>query len=166
MTGLEPLIATVASLTLSTIQETAKEESGSTLAKWLNKDIGKAAEQALFRASRQYVANYQERHGKLKVVCVRMDAPMELEDIYTPVRLLDRSDLQYFESREALETAFRKSGRRGFSVRSSQQQDGIDVTNQEPYLMVLGGPGVGKSTFLRKVGLEALKPQKAVGTDG
>ncbi|WP_008314853.1 hypothetical protein [Leptolyngbya sp. PCC 6406] len=25
------------------------------------------------------------------------------------------------------------------------------------YLMVLGGPGVGKSTFLRKVGLEALR---------
>ena len=27
----------------------------------------------------------------------------------------------------------------------------------EQYLMLLGGPGVGKSTFLRKVGLEALK---------
>lgn len=31
------------------------------------------------------------------------------------------------------------------------------VANNEQYLMVLGGPGVGKSTFLRKVGLEALK---------
>ncbi|MEM6521501.1 MAG: NACHT domain-containing protein [Cyanobacteria bacterium P01_C01_bin.70] len=33
------------------------------------------------------------------------------------------------------------------------------VANAEQYLMVLGGPGIGKSTFLRKIGLEALKPQ-------
>jgi hypothetical protein len=31
------------------------------------------------------------------------------------------------------------------------------LANQEQYLMVLGDPGIGKSTFLRKVGLEALK---------
>ena len=35
------------------------------------------------------------------------------------------------------------------------------VANDEQYLMLLGVPGVGKSTFLRKVGLEALK-----GKDG
>ncbi|MYG08789.1 NACHT domain-containing protein, partial [Candidatus Poribacteria bacterium] len=40
-------------------------------------------------------------------------------------------------------------------------QDGTQVANDKQYLMLLGGPGIGKSTFLRKVGLEALK-----GKDG
>ena len=34
------------------------------------------------------------------------------------------------------------------------------LANNKQYLMVLGGPGVGKSTFLRKVGLEALKKKE------
>lgn len=34
------------------------------------------------------------------------------------------------------------------------------VANNEQYLMVLGGPGVGKSTFLRKVGLETLNGEE------
>lgn len=33
------------------------------------------------------------------------------------------------------------------------------LLDDEQYLMLLGGPGVGKSTFLRKVGLEALKEE-------
>ena len=33
----------------------------------------------------------------------------------------------------------------------------LEVANQEQYLMVLGNPGTGKTTFLRKVGLETLK---------
>ena len=36
-------------------------------------------------------------------------------------------------------------------------RDGTQVANNKQYLVLLGGPGVGKSTFLRKVGLEALK---------
>ena len=34
------------------------------------------------------------------------------------------------------------------------------TANDKQYLMVLGGPGVGKSTFLRKIGLEALKEEE------
>ena len=33
----------------------------------------------------------------------------------------------------------------------------MTVANAERFLMVLGGPGIGKSTFLRKIGLETLK---------
>ncbi len=38
-----------------------------------------------------------------------------------------------------------------------QRQDGTQIANDKQFLMLLGGPDVGKSTFLRKVGLEALK---------
>lgn len=166
MTGFEPLFTGLATLAIETIKETAKEESGSSLAKWLNKDVGKAAQDIIFRASRKYFENYRERHGKLKVVCVRMDSPIELDEIYTAVQLLECSSLRYFETAESLDNYFRESGRRGFRVGEAQKEDGITVANRERYLMVLGGPGVGKSTFLRKVGLEALKPQKQVDVTG
>ncbi|WP_299489515.1 NACHT domain-containing protein [Acaryochloris sp. IP29b_bin.137] len=39
----------------------------------------------------------------------------------------------------------------------TKRQSGIEIANSFQYLMVLGGPGTGKSTFLRKIGLEALK---------
>lgn len=32
----------------------------------------------------------------------------------------------------------------------------MDVANAEASLCVLGGPGIGKTTYLRKIGLEAL----------
>jgi hypothetical protein len=153
-------LAGLTALALDTVKEAATKESGSTLAKWLNTDIGKAAEQVMFNASRRYLENYRARHGNLKIACVRMDKPMALEDIYTAVQLLDRADLHYFETVEALQDQYRAGGRRHFREGETQKQDGIAVTNREPYLMVLGGPGVGKSTFLRKVGLEALKQKQ------
>ncbi|MEL6320802.1 MAG: NACHT domain-containing protein, partial [Cyanobacteria bacterium J06626_14] len=157
MTGFDPISLGIGTLALETVKATAKKESGGTLAKWLNKDVGKAAQQAIFRASGKYVQNYEERHGNLKVTCIRMDKPMRLDEIYTAVQLLNRSELRYFESIDSLEELYRESGKRSFGYRSDRKQQGIAVANQEQYLMVLGGPGVGKSTFLRKVGLEVFK---------
>ena len=39
----------------------------------------------------------------------------------------------------------------------SQPVNGGKVANEHQYLYVLGNPGAGKSTFLRRVGLEAIK---------
>lgn len=157
MSGFEPIIAGLSGFVLNMVKETAQEESGSTLSKWLNKDIGKALEQQVYNASGAYLRNYQERHGTLKVTCVRMDAPMELDKLYTTVQLLERSELHYFESMEGLETQFRESGRRQFQLSEANKESGISVANRQQFLIVLGGPGIGKSTLLRKVGLESLK---------
>jgi hypothetical protein len=35
-------------------------------------------------------------------------------------------------------------------------EDGITVANREPFLNILGAPGAGKSTFLRRLGLESM----------
>jgi hypothetical protein len=77
------------------------------------------------------------------------------------VQVLERSQIRYFETADTLQDLFRQSGR-GFEFRGSTKLDGIAVANQEQYLLVLGAPGIGKSTFLRKVGLEALKGQNKV----
>ncbi|MCY7391338.1 MAG: NACHT domain-containing protein, partial [Leptolyngbyaceae cyanobacterium CAN_BIN12] len=124
-----------------------------------NKPIDQPIQRLIFNASRQYIQNYEERHGNLKVVCVRMDAPVRLDEVYTAVQVLERSQVGYFESAATLQDLFRKS-ERDFELQRVPRQDGIMVANQQQYLMVLGSPGVGKSTFLRKVGLEALKQKK------
>ncbi|MBW4579785.1 MAG: NACHT domain-containing protein [Tildeniella nuda ZEHNDER 1965/U140] len=148
MTGFEPLLLEAAKSLAGLVLKTAWEMG--------NKPIDEPIRQLIFKASHQYIENYKKRHGNLKIVCVRMDAPVRLDKVYTAVQLLERSDVRYFESAETLQDLFRQSGR-GFEFKSTARQDGIAVANQYQYLMVLGGPGVGKSTFLRKVGLEALK---------
>ena len=154
MTGFEPLIGAAAAGLGGLITDLVKNKGGETLKK-LDWDIGKNL--ALKKALVDYVRRYVDRHGTLKVACVRMDYPVRLDEIYTAVQLLDRSALRYFESEAALQTQYRESGKRGFNVTRADKKPGLQVANEQPYLMVLGGPGVGKSTFLRKVGLEALK---------
>lgn len=114
-------------------------------------------EQATKQAAREYHQRYINRHCNIKVLPGLMKAAMPLDTIYTAVKLLGDSDLQYFSTLDDLEEMYRQANRRRFRVGSDERQDGLEAANQEQYLMVLGGPGVGKSTFLRKLGLEALK---------
>ncbi|NJR19320.1 MAG: NACHT domain-containing protein [Calothrix sp. CSU_2_0] len=122
----------------------------------IGKMVDLKTQQLFFEASRQYIKNYTDRHGILKVLGMR--EPVALESIYTTVQFLHNSDIRRFESIENLEKAYREN--RSFQSQNSSRQDGLAVANEKQYLMVLGGPGVGKSTFLRKIGLEALKGNK------
>ncbi|WNZ23094.1 NACHT domain-containing protein [Leptolyngbya sp. NK1-12] len=153
MTGFEPLIGIGTSALAALVTEIVKTRGGKLLDQ-LDRDILKPK---LQQAIQQYVQQYEQRHGTLKVACVRMDAPIRLEELYTAVQLLDRSELHYFKSTDPLQDWFRQSGKRSFGFGKENRKSGLEVANQEQYLMVLGGPGVGKSTFLRKMGLEALR---------
>jgi hypothetical protein len=156
MTGFEPLIGIGTAALTGLVTEIVKTRGGKLLEQ-LDRDV---LNPGWNQALKQYVETYTKRHGELKVVCVRMDAPIKLDEVYTAVQLLDRSSLRYFESAEALQELFRQIGKRGFSFEKAERQSGMEVANRNQYLMVLGGPGVGKSTFLRKIGLEALKGRK------
>ncbi|MBW4462691.1 MAG: NACHT domain-containing protein [Nodosilinea sp. WJT8-NPBG4] len=115
------------------------------------------AKQKALEAAQNYVQRYDQRHCQVKVMPGLMKEPLPLEDIYTAVKLLDDRSIQYFAAVDDLEATYRAKGRRSFGFSESPRQDGIQVANNEQYLMVLGGPGIGKSTFLRKIGLEALR---------
>ncbi|BAZ05026.1 NACHT domain-containing protein [Calothrix sp. NIES-3974] len=119
----------------------------------LQRLLDRKMQQLVYEASQQYVKNYAERHCRLKVLGMR--EPVALESIYITVFFLKNSDVRRLESVESLERAYREN--RSFQPRNATKVSGIEVANQKQYLMVLGGPGVGKSTFLRKIGLEALK---------
>ncbi|MEO1145395.1 MAG: NACHT domain-containing protein [Cyanobacteria bacterium J06638_22] len=104
-----------------------------------------------------YVRRYEERHCQVKVMPGLMKEPLPLDEIYTAVKLLNDESIRFFVGADDLEETYRKKGRRSFGRDDSERRDGMQVANAEQYLMVLGGPGIGKSTFLRKIGLEALK---------
>ena len=113
----------------------------------------------LIAASNRYEQKYKKRHAQIKIMPSLMKEPLPLESIYTVVKLLDDQSRRFFVSQNTIERAYRESGRRAFRIGGDIRWDGMDIANKSQYLMVLGSPGVGKSTFLRKLGLEALKKE-------
>jgi NACHT domain len=112
-------------------------------------DLTQQGKELLAPIARKYIENYTDRHGQLRVL--GMGKPVSLESIYTQVNF-DPEFIQTFATLDTHEKAFRA---RDWSKKDCRL--GMKVANKTPYMMVLGGPGMGKSTFLRKVGLEALK---------
>ena len=108
-------------------------------------------------SSHKYEEEYRKRHGQVKVFCVGMREPISLDDVYVAIQFLDDQRISKYGSPEEAEKAFRQRYRERFISSSGERKNGTEVANEKQYLMLLGGPGVGKSTFLRKVGLEALK---------
>jgi NACHT domain len=107
------------------------------------------ARQLLVPIASEYVKKYTDRHCQLKVL--DMKSPVGLDSIYTKVNF----DPECIQSYQTIYTR-----RQDFVKRDSSKKDcrlGMTVANETPYMMVVAGPGMGKSTFLRKVGLEALK---------
>lgn len=82
-----------------------------------------------------------------------------LEDLYTAVKILDTSEMMFFSSDlQEMEKSQRELKQRRLFAASWDQPEiktGMEVANNSQFLMVLGAPGSRKSTFLRKVGLEA-----------
>ena len=113
------------------------------------------------RAIKEYVTNYVRRYGKIKLLGMPQD--VDLEEIYTAVKFLDKSTAQQrFGSLTGLENNYRKLGKRRFQTGECKPVEWNEVANDHQFLYVLGNPGAGKSTFLRRVGLEALKGKKGI----
>ena len=108
-------------------------------------------------SSHRYNKNYCDRHGQVKVFCAGMRKPIPLDSVYVGVQFLDEHTASRYKSPKEVEQAFQERRMWHFDLSSDKPQRGTQVANEQQYLMLLGGPGVGKSTFLRKVGLEALK---------
>jgi NACHT domain len=147
MTGLETIGLTAAAKGLTDLVVKPISEV-------LNKRLDEPFKQVIFNAFGKYIENYNARHGLLKVL--GMPEPLKLEDIYTSVQFLGQRRLWQFDP-SRLEEAYRQTEKRRFQSEQCEKKDGFKVANEKPYLMVLGQPGAGKSTFLRRVALEALK---------
>jgi predicted NACHT family NTPase len=156
MTGLEPILMKAAETLAGLIIKTGWD--------MVNIRLDERVRRLISMASGHYVQSYKERHGTLKIL--GMLEPVSLENVYTNVQVLDKSTLQSFASIETLEWDYKNSEQRELLFhlfKDSPKRPGLEFANQKQYLMVLGEPGVGKTTFLRKIGLEALKGKKDQG---
>ena len=157
MTGIEPFaISCVSGIALPIFQSVF--ETGGKFLGLMGKKLDEETKQLIYKASREYEKRYLKRHGILKALGMREAVP--LESVYTAVQFLDEQEKRSFESSQNLEAAYREANKRSFQQQDCKKQEGLKIANQKQYLMVLGQPGAGKSTFLRKIGLEALKGKK------
>ena len=105
----------------------------------------------------KYTEKYRNRCNLIKLLGMSQGVP--LESIYTNIDLYKSEELKGLDSITTLEEAYRTNEDRGFLLKKFRKESGIAVVNNHKFLMILGGPGTGKTTFLRKIGLEALKGQ-------
>jgi energy-coupling factor transporter ATP-binding protein EcfA2 len=155
MTGLEPMIieATVKALA-GIIAKAAWDNSTSTYGQMSNKAL-----QIYYDATKKYMEIYYKRHGQIKVL--GMSKPLGLESIYTSIQSIENRNIWQYQSIEEREKAYWKSGERRLSMNDKKKEDGLEVANRHQYLMLLGEPGAGKSTFMRWIGLELIKGKKS-----
>jgi hypothetical protein len=112
-------------------------------------------QRALVQATQHYVKFYESRYTQ--VFLMGLAAPVSLEKVYLPTQLIDDRTIRYFEAPKTLKQLYRQRKSRNQARRASSTRPGLEVANQKQYLLVLGEPGYGKSTFLRGLGWEALK---------
>jgi predicted NACHT family NTPase len=108
----------------------------------------------LFDACQEYIQEYRDRYGEISIF--KMPRPAELEKIYTRVKIVEPRNTWRYGSLEEEHEEYRSSGKRSLSE-NGQKYDGICIANQYQYLVILGQPGAGKSTFLKRIGLAALQ---------
>lgn len=148
---MEPFVDPLAGGLVGVLIDTARKIGGG-----FAQTIGDRAKTAA--AIKRYADRYTARYGEIRLLGMKQGT--SLEDIYTKVRFLDKLSIRQFASLRALEQTYREGQKRRFQIQQAARLDSLAVVNECPYLMVLGGPGAGKSTFLRRVGLEALKGER------
>lgn len=119
----------------------------------VSKTIKKAVDHRKAKeALHNYIANYISRHGHVKIL--GMTEPIPLSDVYVSIQLVPSHYLNRDQEIQALETSFRKEGRRFYY--SMERKSAIAIANEKVRLNVLGPPGSGKSTLLKRIGMMAL----------
>jgi hypothetical protein len=105
-------------------------------------------------AVERYVKFYTQRYSYLTLPGV--DRPVPLSRVYVPLQVVDERSARTFESPKTLKQLHRQRPNRNTEKQATGLRSSLDVANQKQYLLLLGEPGYGKSTFLRWLGYEAL----------
>ncbi|MEM9483729.1 MAG: NACHT domain-containing protein [Cyanobacteria bacterium P01_F01_bin.116] len=105
-----------------------------------------------------YEKRFKARHGRAKFI--GKSEPIDVNLVFTNIEYIDNKGLcQGNDALQVLEMLFRDE-RRPNKNQSAERKSVFAIAKKTQHLMLLGGPGAGKTTFLRKVGMEALKPPK------
>lgn len=97
----------------------------------------------------------QDRCGLMRVL--DMSKPMKISDIYTEVKILRRvGSSRYMKLAEFLDTFnfnLQDHPSIGLSYTEKDRVSGIDYVKKEKKILILGGPGSGKTTFLKHIAI-------------
>ena len=117
-------------------------------------------------ACSQYRSSYEDKNAYIKIL--GMSEPVELAKIYTEVRIVPPTFLRGYRTLEELQGSFLRRGRdlASYDLHRKKPRPGLKVANDErnQFLSLLGAPGAGKSTFLRYIGLMALRSDRLDAT--
>lgn len=122
----------------------------------------KSLENYFYKISEKYYKRFSTRYGYIQIL--GMNEPMSLTNIFVDVKVLDSISNKKYLSIKDLERSFtsKESSLRNLQHQNDYKEDGIIYAEQENRLMVLGAPGGGKSTYLRKVAIESLSPHNSI----
>jgi hypothetical protein len=110
---------------------------------------------AIEAAAEKYVAFYTHRYTIVQLP--GFDRPIPLNRIYVPLQVVDERAIRTGDSPKTLKQLNRQRASRSEGKRIKSLRSSLEVATQKQYLLILGEPGYGKSTFLRWLGLEALR---------
>lgn len=105
---------------------------------------------------------FVKTHGQIKILPNVARRSIALDHIYVNVSVSTGEGIIHLSS-TAIEAFTDRFNSRRPLIDSSALEDGIHVAHQQSRLMVLGIPGSGKSTFLKKLGLDAIKTTEKTG---
>lgn len=134
---------------------------------------------ALQEALNDYPDKFSGTYGSIKIFPGMMSAPKDLTEVYTEVRISKEWFPYLIPDVENFDKDISRSGSpRGYKGKNSENPRGIEwifnawsnhekrsihSNNSYPIIAVLGEPGSGKTTFLKRIGMEILKePEKGL----
>ena len=104
----------------------------------------------------RYCRWFVKTYGQIKILPNLARRSIALDHIYVNVSVSTEQGIKHLSAQDADTFTDRFTSRRPL-IDSALLEDGMSIAQRHPWLMVLGLPGCGKSTFLRKLGLEAIK---------
>lgn len=113
------------------------------------------------RGMLRYAEQFLGRRGQVRVL--NMAAPVPLRNIYVAAQVLPRAVQERFSSLDRLHEQYAQQHYRSLLPQASDETrcDCLQLANNVKFLSILGAPGAGKSTFLKRLGLEALLPRRS-----
>jgi hypothetical protein len=115
-------------------------------------------EHSTSKAIRYYIKNYVEAHTSIQLIGIQKSA--SLASIYISQKFQAYTSIRSFESVSDLEESFTRDLQRSSYCKGNNLL-GLNIANEDEYLMLLGIPASGKTTFLKHVGSEALRYPKS-----